>query len=229
MGQGDPEDQFIRMLDMLSDDMGEAALKIFHSVFDTRLRAAITCGSCGHSREPTFSHTRSFIVPLPRSLNGKSLEAFMASNFTDELGIPCDKCHSRKRVHKITSITSPADVITIQLNRAHWDGSITNTRISIPELLNLSPLAQEESPRFSHKYRLLATVCHMGGNGAGHYICYARGPNGSWKEFDDSNVSPSSAQEAVSGKHGVKPVLLYYQRISPTSQPETPKPGKGQK
>ena len=63
----------------------------------------------------------------------------------------------------------------------------------------------------AHVYRLIGVVEHLGDAGAGHYLAYVRGPEGSWYLCDDW-VSPRRiSQEHVLGTVAMGATLLFYQ------------------
>jgi len=68
---------------------------------------------------------------------------------------------------------------------------IKNTdRFRFPICLNLAPFVDKSSRKDSScVYQLWAVVCHIGNSlRSGHYVTYAKVPNGNWYCFDDESV-----------------------------------------
>ncbi|KFZ09004.1 hypothetical protein V501_05754 [Pseudogymnoascus sp. VKM F-4519 (FW-2642)] len=207
---GDPDDQFTAMLEMMSEDMGAMGHTRFQAIHSTLLTSSIRCSSCGHTTDPHHSAERTLSVPLESSLSGSSLEVFVAAFLRDKIsGYRCEGCQKPVNVTRDVKIASPADVISVQLKRAGWNGTI-KTKVGITRVLDLTKHAVDGSTEL--RYELVSTVSHQGNSRFGHYIAHAVGPDGKWTEFNDEctrKVSP----KAVLMPAGFKPVLLYYKRV----------------
>jgi ubiquitin carboxyl-terminal hydrolase 6/32 len=62
--------------------------------------------------------------------------------------------------------------------------------------------------RIGHQYELYAISSHTGILGGGHYITYAKNPNGKWYIYNDSSCK-ETVEQRVSNE---SPYLLFYQR-----------------
>lgn len=86
------------------------------------------------------------------------------------------------------------------------------------------PGSGEGGGQGSGVYDLFAVSEHSGGLGGGHYTAVARNwDNGKWYSFNDSSVSPSAPQAAVSGAAYV----LFYARRGYDHGRFAPQPGAG--
>ncbi|OBT67814.1 hypothetical protein VE03_02425 [Pseudogymnoascus sp. 23342-1-I1] len=207
---GDPDDQFTAMLEMMSEDMGAMGHTRFQAIHSTLLTSSIRCSSCGHTTDPHHSAERTLSVPLESGLSGSGLEVFVAAFLRDKIsGYKCEGCQKSVNVTRDVKIASPADVISVQLKRAGWNGTV-KTKVGIQRVLDLTKHAVDASTQL--RYELVSTVSHQGNSRFGHYIAHAVGPDGKWTEFNDEctrKVSP----KAVLMPPGFKPVLLYYKRV----------------
>lgn len=212
VGHGDPEDQFTAMVEMITEDMGAAPLAQFRAIHNTLFASTIRCTSCGHTNDPHHSEERTISLPLRAELNGRSIEAFVADFLHDKISdYKCEGCHRKVVVTRKVRITSPADILTLQLKRANWNGGVIKTKVGITESLDLTKYAVD--PSVPLKYELVATVAHFGSSKFGHYVAYGRGPDGRWTQFDDASTSRISPSEAMNPSGSFRPVLAYYQRV----------------
>ncbi|KFY11650.1 hypothetical protein V492_04345 [Pseudogymnoascus sp. VKM F-4246] len=218
---GDPDDQFTAMLEMMSEDMGAMGHTRFQAIHSTLLTSSIRCSSCGHTTDPHHSAERTLSVPLEAGLSGSGLDAFIAAFLRDKIsGYRCEGCQKSVNVTRDVKIASPADVISVQLKRAGWNGTV-KTKVGITRVLDLTKHAVDPSTQL--RYELVSTVSHQGNSRFGHYIAHAVGPDGKWTEFNDEctrKVSP----KAVLMPPGFKPVLLYYKRVQKTPSPAAGSP-----
>jgi ubiquitin C-terminal hydrolase len=198
------------MLEMMSEDMGAMGHTRFQAIHSTLLTSSIRCSSCGHTTEPHQSAERTLSVPLESGLSGSNLEIFVAAFLRDKIsGYRCEGCQKAVNVIRDVKIASPADVITVQLKRAGWNGTV-KTKVGITRVLDLTKHAVDCSTQL--RYELVSSVSHQGNTASGHYIAHAIGPDGRWTEFNDETTHRVSPK-AVLAPPGFKPVLLYYKRV----------------
>ncbi|KIV94862.1 hypothetical protein PV10_02586 [Exophiala mesophila] len=131
-------------------------------------------------------------------------------------------------------IWSLPEVLIVQLRRTGFneDGLCKiNTRIDIPEELDLTPHVDETlAGKKSAQYRLRAFVCHRGAPGAGHYIAWAW-INNVWYRFNDEKVTKSTlvqARKEQNFKDPFTPYLLLFERVADADEeePRAPSPEK---
>lgn len=212
--QGDPDEQFAKMMEFIAEDMGHHQTEQFRAIYSTLVGASIVCSVCDHRTPPNISELANFSIGLSPHLNGQKLKAFI-KEYMEEHGIEgyrCEGCKNKVNVAKLTRIYSPADIVTVQIKRASYRG-VSNTQIGLTERLNLTPYNAQDGVQL--QYELVSTVCYVGNSRSGHYIAHGLGPNGDWRCFDDKSLSPSSVNQALGldMRSRFEPVLLYYRRI----------------
>lgn len=210
--QGDPDEQFTKMMQFIQQDMGKHQAPQFEAIQSTMLASSITCSKCGHTTEPNYSEISNFALGLPPHLNGKRISFFIKAYMEDHIeGYRCEGCKKQVDVVRKNKIVCPADIVTIQIKRASF-GFKCNTKISLDPKLNLTRYAMDTTKPLL--YELMATVCYAGTGTWGHYIAHAKGPTGEWRKFDDKETSLSSIGEALGHtSRSFEPVLLYYKRV----------------
>lgn len=213
--QGDPDDQFSSMMEMMVKDVGES-VEQFTAIHNTLFTSTITCSSCGHKTDPNVSEERTLALPLEERLHGKGLPAFISAFLKDKIdGYKCEGCKKHVKIVRHRKISSPADVFTTQLKYVNAYGNITKTKVLIPATLDLSEHSADPTQRLV--YKLVAAVAHWGAAGFGHYIAFGLGPDKKWIKFDDEEPSRVILKEVLKPAK-FRPVLLYYQRVI---EPET--------
>lgn len=211
-GHGDPEDQFTAMVELMTEDVGAEGLAQFHAIHNTLFTSCIRCSSCGHTTDQHHSEERTISLPLDAKLNNQNLESFLGAFLQDKIsGYKCEGCHETVDVVREVKISSPADVLALQLKRASWSGKVIKTKVQITQFLDLTEHAVDGSVPLT--YELIATVAHTGTSNWGHYIAYGLGPDGHWNQFDDMDTTRANVEEAMNPGGGFKPVLLYYKRV----------------
>ncbi len=211
--QGDPDEQFTKMMHFIQQDMGKHQAPQFDAIQSTILASSITCPECGHTTQPNISEISNFALGLSPHLSGKKMALFMKEYMEDSIeGYRCDGCKKLVNVVRKTKILSPADIVTVQIKRADF-GFYTNTKIALSEKLNLTRYSAGPSKQL--QYELMATVCYKGNTSYGHYIAHCLGPKGDWVTFDDDSKSRTDIHEALgySRRGTFDPVLLYYKRV----------------
>lgn len=214
--QGDPDEQFAKMMEFIHLDMGNNQAEQFMSIYATLVGTSIHCSSCGHSTTPNISELANFSIGLAPHLNGQKLGRFFKEYMEDHSieDYRCEGCKQKVRVSKLTKIYSPADIVTVQIKRANFVGrGMSRTEVALTEKLNLTKYSA--TPNVQLQYELVSTVCYVGDSRSGHYIAHGLGPNGDWKAFDDNSTSPSNVFQALGSarRDRFDPVLLYYKRI----------------
>lgn len=128
-------------------------------------------------------------------------------------GYRCSACSDSKRTKYRRNIIEHApEILTLQLKRFNYDGRKITTDIPIAASLDLGPYRDEGNAE-GMRYELAAVIKHAGSLTSGHYICFAKGPDGAWCEFDDSRVVKSSLKAATGVGGGFTPYLLFFQRV----------------
>lgn len=217
--QGDPDEQFAKMMQFIHEDMGKSQALQFEAIQQTILSSSITCPGCGHTTDPNISEISNFSLGLSPHLSGKKMPIFLRDYMEDDIeGYRCEGCKKLVNVTRQSKILSPADIVTVQVKRANF-GYKTNTKILLLPKLNLTKYSVDPSKEL--QYELMATVCYYGNSNSGHYIAYCKGPTGEWREFDDKQTTATDVSAALGYKRGsFDPVLLYYKRVYRNVEPE---------
>lgn len=126
-------------------------------------------------------------------------ECFRGTLADEELDdYACDAC--KKKTHAIIhhSISRFPGHIVLSLKRFTNLGAKVRARIPYdPDLIDLKEWCTWPSLQGAPRYRVIATIEHMGGSRGGHYAMRARGPTNDWSVYDDSHVSPDGMQGAA--------------------------------
>lgn len=132
----------------------------------------------------------------------------------------CNKCKEHKEAWKKMEFHTTPKVLVLQLKRfsyTRWSRERLNTPVDFPlEGLDLTPYctpaAQETAVPETMLYDLAAYSKHIGSQGGGHYVAYARSSmDGDWYHFDDATVRRATADEVEADKVGAY-VLFYVRR-----------------
>ncbi|XP_046415413.1 ubiquitin carboxyl-terminal hydrolase 32 [Neodiprion fabricii] len=187
-------------------------------------------------------------APLPLS---SCLAAFTRQESLERYH--CQRCAEPRSATKRLQLWRLPPVLVVHLKRFHcvrgkWVKSQKAVRFPLKDFDPSEYLADpEHHHRLNHhrlhpsvnpedvKYNLYAVVCHSGIMGGGHYVSYARNPDGGqWYYYNDSSCRESSP-EAVANETATTAYILFYQRnglseekylpsISPEQERDSPTP-----
>ena len=140
----------------------------------------------------------------------------LASTTSASSSIVCKRDATRRYYLRLL----PA-VLTIHLKRFSASASgrsmeKLNKSVSFPAQLDLtaftrpSTTATDGGGSGGSVYGLYGVVCHSGGMGGGHYVCYVRRGGGSWWYASDSAVREATEGEVLKAQA----YILFYQRLS---------------
>ncbi|THD26007.1 Ubiquitin carboxyl-terminal hydrolase 20 [Fasciola hepatica] len=106
----------------------------------------------------------------------------------------CERCKRLCNGLNQYALLSLPEVLCVHLKRfrSHYtDTSKITVAVTFPmHNLDLSPYLHEDCTDEVTTYDLISVICHHGGYGGGHYICYALNwHNQRWYEFDDDVVT----------------------------------------
>lgn len=119
---------------------------------------------------------------------------------------------NRREKSRYQEITHAPDTLLVQLKRFDWDGRKDSFPVAFDTSLSLDEHCSVDNQDPS-RYELSAVILHRGSTGSGHYICQAKGEDGSWLEFDDHFAERISLKTVLSAKGtGFTPYLLFFQR-----------------
>ncbi|KAG0648076.1 Ubiquitin-specific-processing protease 8 [Hyphodiscus hymeniophilus] len=138
------------------------------------------------------------------------LERYMVEKLSD---YRCDGCQdATKEKDRIQLITQAPEILAIQIKRID---PITKNKIknhvNIDPILNLN-FYRDSTVKDQLIYELNAVIKHRGDEKDGHYIAFARGPDGVWSQYDDSRRFTCTLATATSSMGDFTPYLMCYQR-----------------
>ncbi len=129
-------------------------------------------------RAPTVDTTNSTVLTVPATnprLEHNIIQFFSCVRLPDEF---CTHCVNRGVKTLTTKILHAPLVLIIQVMRFRWRNSraekVTST-IHVPDIVDLTKMCitQNEQTKYTHMYRLLSVVVHVGLSVAsGHYVTY---------------------------------------------------------
>lgn len=211
----------------------ERSDSLIDDIFRLQLESVVTCSECGH-RSLSFDPASDLSVPLPSSskrgsdvASGVALEDCLASFFAAEelppsAGYRCEGCkaHGVAASKQLMVYRWPKElIVTLKRFSAGMFGtSKNNAAIKLPNSLqvDLTSFCSEDSLDDMQTYgggeepvyQLYAVSCHTGSLSFGHYTAVCD-EGGSWKRFDDANVTPTSSPPIASSE----PYVLFFKRV----------------
>ncbi len=183
------------------------AHRFLKEIFGGTLSNQLICkDGCTHTRErkePFYSIS----VEIKNKPNlYKSLELYVEGEMLEgENAYFCEECNAKRPTLKRAVLHELPNVLVVHLKRFEFSyETLTHSKLNqyfeFPEQLDVfpftgeglvaqgDPTATKQHPDAYYQYRLRGVVIHAGGASAGHYYSLIRGEDGSWREFNDSNV-----------------------------------------
>ena len=163
---------------------------------------------CQNSHTTIPNETREYFLSLCLNPNTEEkpvpLEALLQTHFANtEIDHKCESCSSKLSTKSLT-VTTPPQILVLQIKRYTNDGIKRLDKISIPEIMHIPQLE-------NFQYNLISFCDHKGSLQNGHYFATAKLDNNIWYVFDDNQVykvnSISTCLESSSNSY-----LLFYQR-----------------
>lgn len=132
----------------------------------------------------------------------------LTAQATDSTSFRCKKLvNARKQF----TINQAPQILHIHLKRFTPTGKKISGSIQYPEQLRLREYMSDPESE-DPQYRLYAIVSHSGsGPHSGHYYAHVRAGNQKWYGMNDSSVSTSSIQQALTQRNAY---LLFYERVN---------------
>jgi ubiquitin C-terminal hydrolase len=187
-----------------------------HFYGQTRTRILCECGASSAHYEPWGV----FKAPIPGAEKAgapaPTLQACIAAALEAETldDYTCEKCKKKGAARMDRTISRFPSHMVLSLKRFTNMGAKVRARIPYdPDAVDFSdwlawPTLQ---PARDARYRVYATVEHMGSSRFGHYVMRARDPtDGTWLLYDDGNCSVSP----VGGAAGPDTYILFLERLS---------------
>ena len=148
--------------------------------------------------------------PIDRGTLATYLDRYLVEELHD---YRCEGCKDNVLIkHRKRLLAHAPEIICVQLKRIHpVNMKKMLDHVPIDTKLNLNAY-REASLKDQLNYELNGVVKHHGGRYSGHYIAFAKGPDGQWSRYDDSRKSTSNLATAVSSNGGFTPYMMFYQR-----------------
>ena len=125
-----------------------------------------------------------------------------------DAGYMCEKCKQLTNAHKISTIETAPETLTVHLKRFKFDGNSSSKvkkSISYNKYLDLTDYTTNHT---STMYQLISVIVHEGRSIlSGHYIAHCLQPDGSWATYDDEYINKINEKEAMSDDSAY--VLVY--------------------
>ncbi len=159
----------------------------------------------------------------------KALERFVCPDHLEgKNAYKCTSCKSMVQAQKRFSIHRAPNVLTLQLKRFQFGGSIfggsgkMTKHVQFPTRLDLRPYMSVTKGEHVW-YNLYGVICHSGYScNSGHYFAYVFAPNRSWYVMNDSQVHQVPISRVVSAEA----YMLFYLKATHGGD-RTPKPKIG--
>lgn len=175
--------------------------------FDSIVSKNLRCKKCNFSRDFEEKFRDFSLDFLPSVKDGAPLYSLLESYFAaEDLEATCEKCGCSES-HMEKSLRHPPRTLVLHLKRFLPNVQLQrydkrHEALDIPEELDLKDLCKsftsvaevddaipEQALKPSTNYRLRSIIAHDGNSPhSGHYVCYSRGSDGTWKLYDDSVV-----------------------------------------
>jgi len=118
---------------------------------------------------------------------------------------------SERRTRKILTVKSSDEKLNESADK-NVDEIVTDNKdevkLDVDEIDDFFEDEYSELNEEDHNYRLYAISCHSGMLSGGHYITYARNPNGKWYKYNDSSCK--EIESSVIEKES--PYLLFFEK-----------------
>ena len=213
LGRQEDSHEFLRcVVERLPKDFVQAT-------FRGKLRSLVRCQTCHYESE-----TLEDFLDLSLEISGPDLQRCLSTFCREEIldannKYFCVRCQKKVLATKQFSIRSCPAVLTVHLKRFTNQLRKDTRPVAYAQELDLSPFCGQPT-----KYRLYAVLVHQGATvHSGHYYAFVQAGNHLWYEMNDSIVTPTSAQRALS--NGAAYILFYKQAVAePRLQPLPPPP-----
>ena len=195
---------------------------VVNQIFGGFLRSQVLCLKC-HHRSSIYEPFLDLSLDIKNVINiQKALERFVQPDQLEgKNAYKCANCKNTVQAQKRFSIHRPPNVLTLQLKRFQFGGSIfggsgkMTKHISFPQKLDLRPYLSVSKGEAIH-YHLYAVICHSGYScNSGHYFAFVCGPNKAWYIMNDSQVNQCQLGRVLSAEA----YMLFYLKDTPNRQP----------
>ncbi|EEH37604.2 hypothetical protein PAAG_08022 [Paracoccidioides lutzii Pb01] len=197
----------------------------FEQMFWTLLLLTRTCLGCTAPKCDSETRTSNILyaIPPPLMTQTRRIEEGIATYLENEalLDRVCTTCHIALSPADKARIRRAPEILFVQVDRL----KVINNK-SMKVFTNLT--FEEELDLTSHydntgdntgeglRYQLVSVIFHLGlAVEEGHYITFAKQPNGEWSKIDDEKVTEIQFNDIADGSHGWNetPYVFFYSKI----------------
>lgn len=183
--------------------------------FYGQTQTTVVCGGCG-ARSTRYEPWCVLKLPIPGAEKAgapaPTLQECLRANFAPETldDYACDACKVRGPAKMEHALSRLPEYMIVSLKRFTNLGAKVRARIPYDaDLVDLTELRAWPALQQTQRFRVLATVEHLGSSRGGHYCARGRDPaDSSWRTYDDAMVIPT----AVGGAAGPDTYILLLER-----------------
>lgn len=185
--------------------------------FYGQTQTTVICGWC-KVRSTRYEPWCVLKLPIPGAEKAgapaPTLRECIQANFAPETidDYACDACKIRGPARIEQTVSRFPEYMIVSLKRFTNQGTKVRARIPYDaDLVDFTEWRAWSSLQSSQRFRVVATVEHLGSSHGGHYCARGRASNGAWLIYDDTSVTPS----AMGGAVGPDTYMLLLERLPP--------------
>ena len=183
-----------QLLELANIDWNNANSDYYHPTFSDMFYGQnivqVKCAGCGmneHRGEVFASIDASF--SCSNTSDAPNIVEMISNAYACETltRSKCDICHAQNVLcTKSARVLRAPKILPVHLKRFDTQGNKIRKHVTIPQLISLDNICLSDEPT---KYKLRATVCHVGSTQGGHYYAYCfNSRNNTWSLIDDDCV-----------------------------------------
>jgi len=183
--------------------------------FYGQTQSTVICAGCG-ARSTRYEPWCVLKLPIPGAEKAgapaPTLRECLMANFAAEKidDYACDGCKVRGPATIEHALSRFPAYMIVSLKRFTNLGAKVRARIPYDEnLITLSDWRAWPALQGQQRYRVAATVEHLGSSRGGHYCARGRGADGAWRTFDDMSVT-----SIADGAAGPDTYILLLERLA---------------
>ncbi|EEH43273.2 uncharacterized protein PADG_08093 [Paracoccidioides brasiliensis Pb18] len=199
--------------------------KYFEQMFRTSLLLTRTCLGCTAPKCDSETRTSNILyaIPPPLMAQTRRIEEGIATYLENEalLDRVCTTCHIALSPADTARIRRAPEILIVQVDRFKVIDNKSMkvfTNLTFGEELDLTSHYDNTGDNTGEglRYQLVSVIFHLGlAVEEGHYITFAKQPNGVWSKIDDEKVTKIQFNDIADGSHGWNetPYVFFYSRI----------------
>jgi ubiquitin C-terminal hydrolase len=205
--QSDGEECLTYFLDNFQEATQTEGINIT-PLFDCSLASQLTCPNCNHT---SLSNSPEKLITLPikdyANFNDAFTHFLSDEILDDDNKFLCEKCNIKVAAKKKLIIRGRPKYLYIALKRFEHEWIKNLNRIKTTKIVN-NILMPDVIMIETTGYKMKGCIFHMGGLNGGHYVYYNI-VNGSWVEFNDTQINDNISQEEINNIINKGYVYLY--------------------